>query len=204
MHRFIALALLSLTTPSFATDSDRLPDGYKFEGIDFIYDKAQCGGDIGFKLDSTNGDCTVEFNDLYLVGNGQRECDLTIVVNLPKNLAIAPSRLLVEGDYQLGPRGVVTFSADYRMQGGESIDLLEKWEAQEQTISANTFVSENYFENRRYSPCGAQAIFRGKFKISAGSQSSTQSIIDIGRTDLGLGKTKNPKAYWGWDYRTCD
>jgi hypothetical protein len=204
MHRFIAIALLSLTTQSFATESDTLPAGYKFEGIDFIYDKGQCGGDIGFKLDPANGDCTVEFNDFYLVGDGQRECDLTIVVNLPRNLAIAPSRLFVEGDYQLGPRGVVTFSADYRMQGGESIDLWERWEAQDQTQSANTFLSENYFDNRRYSPCGAQAIFRGKFKLTAQSRSSTQSIIDIGRTDLGLDKTQNPKAYWGWDYQTCD
>lgn len=185
------------------TISDALPEGYQFRGLDFIYDPVQCG-DVGFTLDPENGDCTVEFDKFFLAESGERICDLTIVVDLPPGLAIAPSRLLIEGDYQVGSESAITLRADYGLQGGDKVDIWEKWQSTDDSINADTFISESWYAERTFSDCGGQAVFEGTFVLTSDQPGDVSGIIDIGRTDLGLDLTEKPLSYWGWDYKICD
>jgi hypothetical protein len=176
-----------------------LPDGYKFQKIDFNYDKTQCG-ELAFKLDG-NSDCTVEFLDFSLDSSWQdsRSCDLELVVHLPQGLRMKPSRFSVEGDYQHGPGGSILVKGTYGLAQGEKSVVNGLFNAS--AGNTDTFLLQTDAVNSESSSsCGGKAVFRGRFELHAfkSFSSSFHSLVTLDRIEQGKQVT-----IWGWDYQTC-
>lgn len=184
-----------------------VPEGFELKNFRFIYDEASCGK-INFVLKPINGDCSVEFENFYIMGSTQSTCDLTIEVDLPPGLSMTPSRLTIEGDYQFDNGGAITLDADYTLEGAsDKIVLQRRWTNTDAGLVSNSFLEEEpWTAPSVFSSCGGTAVFKGKFSLAAASRpEQKQSLIDIGKTNQGAASEKKaPVAYWGWDYQVCE
>ncbi len=184
---------------SSAVFQNKLPDGYKFQKIDFNYDKSQCG-ELAFKLDG-NSDCSVEFLDFSLDSSSQssRVCDLELVVHLPKGLRMKPSKFSVEGDYQQGPGGAVLAKGAYGMAQQNQTYVTGLFSSR--AGKTDTFLLQaDEVRSDSSSSCGGKAVFRGRFELHAfkSFSSSLASLITLDRIEQG-----KQVSIWGWDYQTC-
>jgi hypothetical protein len=203
----LGLSFFTQLPAAHAQILNTLPEGFQFRDIRFKYDEQVCGK-INFVLNPVNGDCSVEFENFFTSGSAQNSCDLTIEVDLPPGLAMTPSRLTIEGDYQFDNGGVVNLNSDYTIEGAADKIVLERhWSNTDAGLVANSFLEEEpWTAPLALSSCGGTAVFRGTFALSASSApDQKQSLIDIGKTNQGASSDKKaPVAYWGWNYQLCN
>ncbi|WP_141735990.1 DUF4360 domain-containing protein [Oligoflexus tunisiensis] len=202
----LGLPFLAYAGSEQAMISNSVPEGFELQNFRFIYDEATCGK-INFVLNPRNGDCSVEFETFHTMGTDTASCDLTIEVDLPPGLAMTPSRLTVEGDYQFDDGGSITLDAHYTLEGAADRIVLQRyWSNTDAGLVSNSFLEEELWTAPRpFSPCGGTAVFKGSFSLGASSfPLQKQSLIDIGKANLGAASEKKaPIAYWGWDYQIC-
>ncbi|MDQ3231541.1 MAG: DUF4360 domain-containing protein, partial [Pseudobdellovibrionaceae bacterium] len=170
--KWAACLLLSLPCFAYAGSEttavlNSVPEGFELTNFRFLYDEATCGK-INFVLNPKNGDCSVEFENFSIQGTAVSSCDLTIEVDLPPGLAMTPSRLTVEGDYQFDDGGLIALDADYTLAGAdEKIELQRRWSNTDAGLVSNSFLEEvQWTAARPFSPCGGTAVFKGRFSLA--------------------------------------
>ena len=110
---------------------------------------------------------------------------------------MGPSKLYVEGEYELSPSGETHIEAKYEMEGAKSLWLTESFYGNGWDPTAGDFLLEGDWDKKNLSSCGGKAVFKGFFKIKAKSNDKFASEILIDR------KERENLSVWGWNYETC-
>ena len=200
MKNIFSIALIALAVNGTASAlENNIPDGFSLKDrISFDYDEESCG-QLDFRLDQ-NDDCTVEFLDFFAASDFEpyRECDLTITVDLPKGLRIAPSLLAIEGEYEVAKEGKVSIQANYGLDYYDKVSIAKTFYGpHHKRVASDAFLLTKSWNRDQLSQCGGKAVFKGKFILGAKRGWDAESEITIDKSE------REQLATWGWDYEPC-
>lgn len=113
---------------------------------------------------------------------------------------MGPSIFSIEGEYELGRKGVASVEASYGMEGFDSVFISETFRNPGHAeLKSDAFLLQDKFGfDGPASVCGGTAVFKGKFLLGAKkSHGSLESEILIDK------KEREQVTIWGWDYSSC-